>query len=243
MKNLFLLMIAGLLWVVPAAAEDESDNADGEHQLTTPAERAAESDYVVLAQLDAYKYEEKRKFPVSGDTWFDVLLTYKAPRKIHRLTIFEEGLGDDKCYFDHVELFGEMPRFLLFLNDDPDSESGKLRGHPDGCAVAVVATTSNEYVVRWPLDSMRFEDPEAVEALTKEYDFHGPGAFVNLGELVGYRIEEEAARQHLEKVEDRRGRHAVYRYTRGIPLNVFRTELIGAENLKPESKEEVDSSS
>src|SRR5690625_7696138 len=117
-----------------------------------------------------------------------------------------------------------MPRFLLFLNDDPDSESCKLRGHTDGCAVAVVATTSNAYGVRWPLDSMRFEDPEAVEALTKEYDFHGPGAFVNLGELVGYRIEEEAARQPLEKVEDRRGRDAVARYTRGIPMNAMRRQ-------------------
>lgn len=228
-----LIAITGLalsmLLSASAFAQDEAEDAAEQDPLTTPAERAAESDYVVLAQLRIYKYEEKRGVPVEGDSWFDVLVPYKVPHPVERFKVVEEGFGEDKCYFENAELFTEMPRFLLFLVDYEEGEAGEVRGHPDGCAIPVVTTTDNRYVVRWPIDNMRFETD--VEPLVQEFEFQGPGAFIDLSDFVSYRREEEVERLGLVPAEDDRGRREIYRYTRGIPLGVFREELIGTENL------------
>ncbi len=231
-----IIPFALLLLALPLAAQESSESAEasaepssGNQPLTTPAERAAESDYVVLAQLRIYKYETRRDIPVNGDTWFDVLVPYKVPMPVDTLKVVEEGFGEGKCYFEDVELFGEMPRYLLFLIDNPDGGAGEVRGHPDGCAVPVVATTGNRYAVRWPIENMRFEGD--AEALVQEFEFQGPGAFVDLSDLVGYRREEEIDRLHLVKADDDRGRREIYRYTRGIPLGEFRSKLIGSDNL------------
>jgi len=155
-----------------------------------------------------------------------VLVPYKVPHPVERLKVVEEGFGEGKCYFEDVELFTELPRYLLFVNDAKD---GEVTGHPDGCAIPVVSTTDNQYVVRWPIEGMRFE--QDVESLVQEFEFVGPGAFIDLSDLVGYRIEEEVERLDLVPAEDDRGRRAIYRYTKGIPLSTFRSELIGTENL------------
>lgn len=221
-----------LLVALPLAAQEPSESDPAiDRPLTTPAERAAESDYVVLARLHIYNYETRRGIPIEGDTWFDVLLPYKTPMPVERLKVVEKGFGEGKCYFEDVELFNELPRYLLFLVDNPEDDAGEVRGHPDGCAVPIATTVDNRYVVRWPIDNMRFEGD--AEALVQKFEFQGPGAFVDLSELVGYRRDEEIERRHLVKAEDDRGRHEIYRYTRGIPLSVFRSELIGTENLNP----------
>ncbi|RFF27672.1 hypothetical protein DZK25_06555 [Wenzhouxiangella sp. 15181] len=222
----FLLLLAA-----PLAAQEssESDETSESEPVTTPSQRAAESDYVALAQLDIYKYEEKREVPVGGASWFDVLVPYKVPAPIERLKVVEEGFGEGKCYFEDVELFTEMPRYLLFLVNYEDGDPGEVRGHPDGCALPIVITTDNQYVVRWPIENMRFE--EDVESLVQEFEFQGPGAFIDLSDLVSYRREEEVERLHLVPANDDRGRREIYRYTRGIPLGTFRAELIGTDNL------------
>lgn len=212
-----------LLLIAPLAAQESE-----QWTPRTPAELAAESDYVVLAQLDVYKYEERREVPVSGNTWFDVLVPYKVPRPVQRFKVVEEGFGDRKCYFDEAELWSETPRYLLFLVDNPDGKAGEVRGHPDGCAVSVLTTTDNQYVVRWPIDHLRFDAD--VESLVGEYEFHGPGATVDLSDYLGFRRDEEIERLFLEPVEDDRRRPFIYRYTRGIPLSEFR-RLLGNENL------------
>lgn len=227
-----IIAIALLLLALPLAAQESlgpADESTEDQPLTTPAQRAAESDYVVLAQLRIYKYETRRDIPVKGSTWFDVLVPYKVPGPVERLKVVEEGFGQGKCYFENVELFDEMPRYLLFLVDNPEGKPGELRGHPDGCALPVVISTDNRYVVRWPIENMRFEGD--AEALVQEFEFQGPGAFVDLSDLVGYRRDEEIERLDLVQVEDDRGRREIYRYTRGIPLSEFRSELIGSENL------------
>src|SRR5690554_1746861 len=145
MKYPFFIALL-LLLALPLAAE-EPDNG---WTPRTPDELAVESDYVVLAQLDVYNYRERRNVPVSGSTWFDVLLSYKGSDSAQRFKVNEEGVGERKCYFDDVELWTEPPRYLLFLVDDPDRRTGEARGHPDGCAVAVLTSTDNEYIVRWP---------------------------------------------------------------------------------------------
>lgn len=226
--SLFLLLALPLA-AQDASESDESADGDDNEPITTPSQRTAESDYVVLGQLHVYKYEEKRDTPVSGHSWIDVLVPYKVPMPADRLKIVEEGFGEDKCYFDNAELFGEMPRYLLFLQKDPDGDAHEVRGHPDGCAVPVATTTDNEYVVLWPIEDMRFEAD--AEALVEEFEFHGPGSLVDLSDLVSYRREEEIERLHLVPVEDDRRRREIYRYTRGIPLSVFRSELIGTDNL------------
>ncbi|WP_376694358.1 hypothetical protein [Wenzhouxiangella sp. EGI_FJ10409] len=223
-----------LLLTLPLAAQEasesgESANGDENEPLTTPSQRASESDYVVLGQLHVYKYEKKREVPVSGHSWFDVLVPYKVPMPVERMKVVEEGFSEGKCYFDNADLFGEMPRYLLFLNDDPDGDAGEVRGHPDGCAVPVATTVDNQYVVLWPIENMRFEAD--AEALVEEFEFHGPGSFIDLSDLVSYRRQEEIERLQLEPADDDRRRREIYRYTRGIPLSVFRSELIGSENL------------
>src|SRR5699024_16359 len=168
-----IIATALLLLALPLAAQESSDSSQ-DKPLTTPAERAAESDYVVLAQLRIYKYETRRDIPVKGDTSFDVLVPYKVPKPVDTLKVVEESFGEGKCYFQDVELFGQMPRYLLFLVDNPEGKAGEVRGHPDGCAVSVVATTDNRYVVRWPIENMRFE--KDAEALVQTFEFQGPGA-------------------------------------------------------------------
>lgn len=248
MKQTILILL--LLLAVPLAAQEQDSEAPQEGQASqeqtsqeqtseeqaeqewtpkTPSELAAESDYVVLAQLDIYKYQKRRDIPVSGDSWFDVLVPYKVPRPVERFKVVEEGYGERKCYFE-ADLWNEMPRYLLFLVDYPDGDAGEVRGHPDGCALSVLTTTDNKYVVRWPIENMRFETD--IESLVEEFEFQGPGATVDLSDRIGFRREEEVERLFLEPVEtDDRGRDFIYRYTRGIPLGVFREQVLGTEHL------------
>lgn len=214
MKSILTACI--LILALPALAEDAPD-------LPTPEELAAGSDYIVLARLQAYDYEERRDIPVEGKTWFEVLVPYKVPSPTDTVRVIEEGFGEGKCYFDHIPLYEEMPRFLLFLVED---DNGNLRGHPDGCAIPLLVTTDNHYVVRWPVDTI--ELPEEAEALVQEFEFHGTAAFVDLGDLTRHRRERRIEKDHLAKVED--GKRGQYRYTRGILLEDFRP-FLGAENM------------
>ena len=210
--SLFLL----LPWLVMAETDEEQER----ERPPTPFELAAESDYVVLARLLIYEYEKRRDIPVEGKTWFNVLVPYKVPRPVDRLRVIEEGFGDDKCYFDDIPLYEQMPRYLLFLVTDED---GDIRGHPDVCALPIVVTTDNRYVVRWPIKRVTLDDE--VEDLVQEFEFHGTGAFIDLSEMTSLRREDTIEELHLTEVE--RGE---YRYTRGILLEDFR-KLLGAENL------------
>jgi hypothetical protein len=226
MKRLILIGLLAL--TAPVVAQDAADEDGGDDALPTPAELAAESDYVLLAQLDVYEYERRREIPVSGSSWFDVLLPYKVPAPVERVKVAEEGFGEGKCYFDEADLWNEMPRYLLFLVDAEDEDGGndgvpEVRGHPELCKVPVLATADNQYVVRWPLEGLRFEAD--VESLIEEFDFRGPAAYIDLTDRMSYEREAEVEEKQLELTEDGR-----YRYTRGIPLTEFR-RLLGAENL------------
>lgn len=211
MKNFLIALLLGLsltAW------------ADEERELRTPAELAAESDFVVLGKLEIYEYEKRRHIPVEGKTWFDVLVPYKVPRPTERVLVREEGIGEDKCYFDDVPLWDEMPRYLLFLIRD---EEGDIRGHPDGCAIPVLITTDNQYAVRWPIENLDVD--EQAEALVREFEFHGAGAFIDLTEMTSIRRGETIERLYLAETDGKK-----HRYTRGILLEDFR-QLLGAENL------------
>lgn len=213
MKKILIVLALSLSFAASAQEEEE-------REIRTPAELASESDFVLLARLEAYEYEERREIPVEGKTWFDVLVPYKVPSPTERVQVKEEGFGENKCYFADVTLWGDLPRYLLFLIRD---EEGDIRGHPDGCAIPVLITTDNKYAVRWPLENV--EVGEEAENMVQEFEFHGAGAFIDLSEMTSIRREETVEQKYLVKTDS--GKH---RYTRGILLEDFR-QVLGKENL------------
>jgi hypothetical protein len=212
MKN---LMIA-LLLLLPATLMAEETTS----RALSPAELAADSDVVVLAQLDRVNYEMRRGFPVEGRAWLKVLVRYKVPQPLDLVRVGEEGFSDDRCYFDEVPMWKELPRYLLFLNQD---EGRGFRGNRNGCKLDVLVTSDNRYAVRWPQDNLHLDT--FGESLVQELDFHGPSAFVDVSEMTSIRREDLQQRYFL--ADDGEGR---YRYTRGILLEDFR-QLLGEDNL------------
>lgn len=212
MKN----FLTALLLLLPALtlAEEPTPRA------MSPAELAKDSDLVVLAQLDRVNYEKRRGFAVEGTAWLNVLVRYKVPQPVDRIRLVEEGFGDDRCYFEDVPLWLEMPRYLLFLNQ---TEGRSFEGNRNGCKLEVLVTRDNRYAVRWPQDSLHL-DAEG-EALVQELDFHGPNATVDVSEMTSIRREDMQQRYFLVDAGD-----GHYRYTRGILLEDFR-KLLGQDNL------------
>jgi hypothetical protein len=186
----------------------------------TPAELAADSDLVVLAQVDRVDYEYRRGFPVEGRAWLKVLVRYKVPEPLDYLRVAEEGLGDDRCYFADTPMWQELPRYLVFLNSD---EERGFRGNRNGCRLDVLVTGDNRYAVRWPQDGLILDESEL--GLVRELEFQGPGAFVDVREMTSIRRDDLQERYFL--VDAGSGK---YRYSRGILLEDFR-RLLGEENL------------
>ncbi|TVQ40626.1 MAG: hypothetical protein EA370_03475 [Wenzhouxiangella sp.] len=190
----------------------------------SPAELAASSEVVVLARLDRANYDKRRGFPVRGSAWVRVLVAYKVPHPMDLIRIFEEGLGEDRCYFDDAPLWQESPRYILFLNH---KEQRSYEGNRATCRLDVLVTRDNRYAVRWPQAGLYLSDDEL--DLVQELEFHGPGATLDASEMTSIRREETMASYFM--VEDGEDRSkARLRYTRGILLEDFRT-LLGSENL------------
>jgi hypothetical protein len=215
MKNLLILLFVILLLTLalPGYAETES-------RPLTPAELAAESDLVVLVQVDRVNYEYRRGFPVEGRAWLKVLVRYKVPQPIDLVRLVEEGFGEDRCYFADTPMWEEPPRYLLFANQ---VERRNFEGNRNGCKLEVVVTRDNQYAVRWPQDNLNLDEDGL--ALVRELEFQGPGASIDVSEMTSIRREDMMERYYLEDAGDQR-----YRYTRGILLEDFR-QLLGEENL------------
>jgi hypothetical protein len=208
--------LIALLLLLPALALAE----DSSPRAMSPAELAADSDLVVLAQLDRVNYEKRRGFAVEGTAWLNVLVRYKVPQPIDRIRLVEEGFGDDRCYFEDVPMWLEMPRYLLFLNQ---AEGRNFEGNRNGCKLEVLVTRDNRYTVRWPQDGLHLDSED--EALVQELEFHGPNATIDVSEMTSIRREDLQQRYFLVDAGD-----GNYRYTRGILLEDFR-KLLGEDNL------------
>lgn len=177
-----------------------------------PPERlAAESDLVVLAQLERVDYEYTRGFPVDGRAWFKVLIPYKMPKPMERIIVHETGLKEIECYFPDDPRAMEQPRYLLFLQE---GEDGKLWGHPEGCFLEILVTGSGRYAVRWPQDYLELN--EEGRALVQELTFQGPLARIDASDQTRTARAEQAERYHM-RIDDT----DLY-YTRGILLGEFR---------------------
>jgi hypothetical protein len=224
MNRFLFLFVAALLASVPAWAQNEQDPAGVIDETITrlhPSQLAAESDLVVLGQLDRLDYERRRGFPVGGTAWVDVLVRYKVPQPIDLIRIVEEGFGPDRCYFPDIPLWQELPRYLLFLNR---GEGRDYTGHRAGCMLEVLVTADNRYAVRWPQDALLLNEDEL--ELVEELDFIGPGAAVDATDTTSIGRAALIEDYYMEDLGNR-----TLRYTRGIPLEVFREQIMGSEAL------------
>ena len=204
-----------LLHMVSAAALLLAGTA-ASAQMHPLAQRAADSDVVVLAQLERTDYEYTRGFPVDGRAWFTTLLAYKAPRVVERFIVKESGLKDNECYFPEQVSGQEGARYLLFLVRDP--EDG-WRGHPDGCSLEVLVTADNRYALRWPQAGFGGEGgrgDEAVQARVEPMDFQGPRSRIDASEMLSHQREARAEAQFM-RID---GTDLLP--TRGIELGEFR---------------------
>lgn len=192
-----------------AAAQDDA------HWL---ADRAATSDIVALAQLDRIDYEYKRDFPVDGEAWLRPLITYRSQAPLKGVIIVrEQGLSENECYFPRMAPWDERPRYLLFLVED--SESGTIKGHPDGCAIQILVTADGSYAARWPQPAFGGEDGrggEALQALVEEMTFQGPMARIDASDMLVHQRRERAERDFM-RLED-----SMLIPTRGIELTDLR---------------------
>jgi len=194
-RLMFLALTAA--WCGAQAQPEQTPQTPERHWL---AERAATSDYVVLARLDRVDYEYERDFPIDGEAWFRPLIHYK-PRAASDslLIVHEKGLHDNECYFPEINPVDEPPRYLLFLVEDPERE--RLRGHPDGCAIEVLVTAENRYAARWPQPALGGTDGQgdaALQARVKRFTFQGPSARIDAGDMLAHRRRARAEREHME---------------------------------------------
>ncbi|AKS42588.1 hypothetical protein [Wenzhouxiangella marina] len=218
MKKTILMLLAGLF---SASAFAQSPEGSEAVQRLHPSQLAAESDVVVLAQLDRLDYQRRRGFPVSGNAWIRVLVPYKLPRPMDLIRIVEDGFGPDRCYFPDVPLWQELPRYLMFLNEVDNRD---FEGNRGGCMLEVLVTSDNRYAVRWPQDGLVLDEEEL--ELVEELDFIGPGATIDVTDTTS--ISRAALIEDYYMVDDGDFR---FRYTRGIPLEVFRSSIMGRESL------------
>ena len=185
--------------------------ASAEARGLPPERMAAESDVVVVAQLERTDYEYRRGFPVAGRAWFRVLISYKNPRRVERLIVHEEGIKDIECYFPDDPGAIEQPRYLLFLKRDAEN---RLRGHPAGCALELLVTSDSRYALRWPQESMVLDD-EGLKRV-QEFEFQGPLSRIDASD------ETRTAREAMAERNYMRIDGTDLYYTRGILLGDFR---------------------
>jgi hypothetical protein len=211
--NIFRQITIGLALVL-----SQGLTAQPSHWL---AERAASSDLVVLAQLERVDYDYERDFPVGGEAWFRPLIRYKTsiePRGL--LIVQEQGMHANECYFDDPLPWDERPRYLLFLNHDPETDS--VRGHPDGCAIEILVRSDNSYAARWPQPAFGNEDGrgDAVLApLVQQMEFQGPRSRIDASDMLDHQRRARAEREFM-RIE---GTDLVP--TRGIDLSELRRRM------------------
>ena len=161
-------------------------------------ELARASDVIALTQVDVTDYERRQTLPVSGNAWLKQLIRYKSNRSNPGLLrVAEEGLGEQKCYFES-KYFDENARFLVFLQYN--DELSRYQGHPVECALPVLVTEDGSYALRWPMEHI--DASAELQALVQPLDFVGPGSRIPVDEL-DYRVRDAWVEDGWARVEDR----------------------------------------
>ncbi len=182
---------------------------------------AEQADAVVVAQMRDADYFYRRQFPVRGSAFLRVLIPYKLDSEADLIEVYERGLHEHECYFPNPTVFEEGRRYLLFLTQDPEEED-RYRGMPQGCAIEVLVTASNQYAVRIPVTGIDVTDP--LVELSEPMEFADAYAWETDETLSPANLDAWLAAGWLEAVDDR------YVYTRGVGLTRVR-ELMGSEAL------------
>lgn len=210
-----VLLFASLPVWSQETAQQDIPARDDVHWL---AERAESSDIVALAQLDRIDYEYNRDFPVDGEAWLRPLITYRSQAPLKGVIIVrEQGLSENECYFPRMAPWDERPRYLLFLVID--SETGTIKGHPDGCAIEILVTADGGYAARWPQPAFGGENgrgDETLQARVEEMTFQGPMARIDASDMLIHQRRERAERDFM-RLED-----STLIPTRGIELTDLR---------------------
>lgn len=222
--KIFTLLALGLAPLLSAAQE----------QPHWVAERAESADIVALAQLDRIDYEYERDFPVEGEAWLRPLISYKSRAPLTGVLIVrEQGLSDNECYFPRMAPWDERPRYLVFLQQNPENKA--LRGHPDGCAIEILVETDGSYAARWPQPAFGGEHgrgDERLQSLVEEMTFQGPMARIDASDMLAHQRRERAERDFM------RLENSTLIPTRGIELSALRRLMQpGLETGKPDAQE------
>jgi len=211
-------LLAALL--VPATwAADVEDGAP----IPRLSELAAAADVVALAQVRDTDYEYTRGFPTGGTAFLRVLIPYRVTRPIGDFVeVYEEGLHAFECYFEDPSVTEEGRRYLVFLRADPEVQD-QFRGLEHGCALEVLVTRENRYVLRYPLSGIAVADD--IGTLATPVVFADSYAVLAEDEIGVEERNALLAGGHLERLEE-----GGYRYTEGVPLEDLRP-LLGEDNL------------
>jgi hypothetical protein len=205
MRRLTVLLIVLLSPSLPASEEVDPVGL---------SELAGRSDFVALAQVRDTDYRLRRDIPVSGSAYLRPLITYKGDGDVEVFEVYEMGLREHACYFPNPDVFEEGRRYLVFLVRD-EQETDRYRGHPQGCALAVLVDADNRYALRFPADGIALVDD--LDALAQPMRFADRYAVIADGDLVPMRRDKLLQQNAIEA----RGPRA-WRYTRGIPLTEAR---------------------
>jgi hypothetical protein len=151
----WIIKLLPVLWAISALAGDSGGQLRAASSL---AELASKADLVVLAQVRDTDYFTRRDIPVSGSAYLKVLISYKAGGAGEIIEVYEKGLHEHECYFPNPGVFEEGRRYLLFLRVDP-GDSGRFQGLAEGCALDVLVSSDNSYVLRYPITGIALSDP------------------------------------------------------------------------------------
>ncbi len=229
-----ILIAAFSFNLAPAQTGGDGPTAVPASELLRLDQLAAASDLVALVQVVETKYEYRRGFPISGSGYLRVILPYKADQRYSLIEVSEEGINNS-CYFPTTAMWDEGQRFLVFLshdddevpdyrNPDPDQDPAyhglRFRSHSATCALPVLVTENNQYAIRYPLDSIAWD--EAALAAVQEMNFTDPDAHVPTEDMTRTAVagfsERYAARQQGDSLV----------YTKGVYLSDVR-RLMGPD--------------
>lgn len=184
--------------------------------MTDFSEWAESADVIALVQVMEVDYRKVRNFPVEGSAELRILVPYKLPESLdeaEKLDVRASGLDDQNCYYPERE--NEGHRFLVFLKID---ESGEAWGMQPSCMLPVFVSDNNAYALLYPVADYLLAD----ESIVENIHYADATARVDVTELTSDEV------HFLEEHYKARKDWKYYYFTRGIPLEKVRTELLSS---------------